>query len=155
MKARFTKSRPSLRYVYSGVQYSYILFLLTSICITPFATLQDTAPLLKIHVPDSVNSAVKLTHEEKTIHDYPRIFVGKSLDPFICFPSSKSQIQVNDMLITSEQIPLYLSDFGFSCPPVKKIAYLKIDSYTKMDVVYSIREKIREAGFYRICYVVN
>ncbi|QHT67429.1 hypothetical protein GXP67_12710 [Rhodocytophaga rosea] len=127
MKPIFSKSRASLQYTYSGVPYSYILFLLVFFFIISFATLRDRAQLVKIELPDSTASTITLTHEEIKTYDYPWIYVGRPLDPIVCFPFTKPQIQVGDVLIPIEQIPQYLSDYQFRCPPVKKIAYLKID----------------------------
>jgi biopolymer transport protein ExbD len=152
MKSRFSKSRPSLQYIYSGIQYSHILFL--PLFIFLYCTTNFRQPLVRVDVPDSVRSAILLTYKQITMNNYPWIYVGKPLDPIICFPA-KFNIYVHGGFINIEQIPLYLSEFENIHAPVKKMVYLKIDSHTKMDVIYAIREKISEAGFYRICYVVN
>ena len=106
-------------------------------------------------MPNSFKSAQKLTDKE-IYGEAPWIFVGESLDPIRCFSTSKYSIQVNDVFIDYDQIPLFLHQ-SFHIHTRHKIVMLKIDRNVKMDVVYKIRDKIKEEGsyFHLICYVVR
>ena len=153
MKPIFCKSRAFLQYTYSGIQYSYILFLPVFIFLYTLTTFPK--PLVRVNVPESVNSAILLNYDERMMDNYPCIYVGEPLDLNRCFPIPKYKIYVRDGFISNDEIPLYLSAFQTIHAPINKRVYLIIDRYATMDVVYSIREKLRETGFYRVCYVVN
>lgn len=153
MQPIFSKTRPPLQYTHLGIQYAHILFLPLLIFLYCSASFREL--LVRVEVPDGVSSATILTHGQIRMDNYPWIYVGEPLDPIKCFPRSKFQIQVDDAFINYESIPLYLSSFQNIDTQVNKTVFLKIDKNTTMDVVFTIREKLSESGFHRICYVVN
>lgn len=155
MKLVLFKSRTSLRNANTGSHFLYLIPLLLFIFFISSVAFHKVPLLLKIDAPGSFTSAQKLTG--KAVYSVsPWIYVGEPLTSTACLSNAKYQIQVNDVFIDYDQIPLYVEQyFHMHMPLSQKVIFLKIDKKVKMEVVFKIREQIRDTHIRRICYVVR
>lgn len=104
-------------------------------------------------IENKVPQASQLTKlEKKSLVSY--IYVGKPIEKMQATLGKEPRIQVNDVLITPEEIPMFvLEEKAKLGEDGDKISMsLKVDNQTKMGIVVDIRQKLREANALKLNY---
>ena len=111
--------------------------------------MRDTTLMIENTVPQA-SQLTKL--EKKSLVSY--IYVGKPTAKMQAKLGKEPRIQVNDVLITAEEIPMFvLEEKAKLGEDGDKITMsLKVDNQTKMGIIVDIRQKLRDANALKLNY---
>jgi biopolymer transport protein ExbD len=113
-------------------------------------TMRETTLKVKIHVPEATEIS-KL--EKKSLVSY--IYVGTPLPQYIAQFGSEPRIQLNDQWARVSDIPDYIEaerQARDESEIPKMITSLKVDEFTKMQIVSEIKQELRKAAALHINY---
>lgn len=113
-------------------------------------TIRDVSLLVKIHLP-AASELTKL--EKKSLVSY--IYIGPPLPQYVKVYGTEPRIQLNDQFAKVSDIPDYVlaeraardeADIPFM------VTSLKVDEFTKMQIVGDVKQELRKAAALHINY---
>ena len=123
-----------------------IIFMLLFFFMT-VTVLRTASAQIKIELP-ATETSVKINHEASEYN----IYVHQNAE------SKESKIQINEYLVSMEQLDNILKDIAAPLLDFEKMKvpiYLRIDQNVRMDLVYKVKLMLRKHGLRKINYIVK
>ncbi len=147
--AKFKKKTKTSQDIPTSALPDIIFMLLFFFMVT--TVMRETELLINNSIPKA-QQVEKL--EKKTLISY--IYIGKPKD--VSKFGEEARIQLNDQLVTPDEIPLYVLEEKAQRDEVERdmiTMSLKVDKEAKMGIVIDVKEKLRDANALKISYAAT